>query len=86
MAWRDSGLRVNFFGLDGLSLVPLLLFLLHMGEGMFYFLILSIAFLQILARRGWTATVLFYVVRRKICGDFRPVSRSLRTYRRRARW
>lgn len=84
--WRDSGLAVKFFGMDGICFAPMLLFLFHMSTTTLYILLGVVIGVQLLARRGLTPGILFLIIRRKIHGDYRPTATSLRTVRRRARW
>ena len=66
--WRDSARATRFFFVDYRAAFPLLLFLLHIKVWTFVAAIISMIFLALLERFGFTVSVFLRFFRSKLAG------------------
>lgn len=66
--WRDTARSSRFFMVEGLAAAPLLVFLLHISWGTFWFAVIDIAVFWVLERFGVTVPVALRLLRRFIGG------------------
>lgn len=85
MQWRNTALQARFFFLDASSLVPMVVYALHMSWATFWFALFGVGVCFILSRRKITPLVMLRQIRLMVAGNYRPVS-DRATWRRRSRW
>lgn len=79
--WCHSARSIRFLGLNGLAVVPLLVFLFHMKVWTFILLILVLTAMTIAERKGYSPGVAMLALRAKLSG--KRVSHIRRVGRRR---
>lgn len=82
--WRDTAIMPKFFILDARSMFPLLIWAFHMRMWTFCVAVVGITFFAVLERRGISIEVMFRMMKCKIAGRYKTVSR-VSTWRRRCR-
>jgi intracellular multiplication protein IcmT len=83
--WRNTGLPVTFCGVDAKTLLPIIIWLLHMRMWTFYLACAGIVFFAFLSWRGITMTLALRLVRVHLIGNLRPRPESDKWHNR-TRW
>lgn len=72
VAWRETARNPRLWGIDARGMYPLVFLGLHISEITFFTAVLSIAFLWLAERMGYSPEVLMRRLRSRLAGKRRP--------------